>query len=110
MALFRKQIKPKSFEIPTRYWDAEKEEREERERRIKAELGIKDESNKNRAYVPNIKGKFRSAAHGDRSELLDKKRKSQRRIFFYVAILFVVIYFLFSGLPFVEEILKKIAD
>lgn len=111
MALFRKQMKPKPFEITPRYWDPAKEEREEREKRIKSELGITDDSEKgNDVYVPNIKGKFRSAAHGDRNELLDKKQKTIKRMLLYAAVLFVIIYFLFSGLPFIEELLKNIAD
>lgn len=116
MALFRKLNKPKPFEITPRYWDPEKEKREEREKRIKLELGIKDESDTDKSkegeelYIPNIKGKFRSAAHGDRAELHDRKVRSTRKMFLYGAILFVVIYFLFTGLPFIESLLENIAN
>ena len=46
----------RKFNLKPRYWDPEKEEREAREKRIKAELGIKDDDGQ---YIPNVQGQFR---------------------------------------------------
>ena len=51
-----KQPEYRKFDLKPRFWDPEKEERELRERRIKSELGIKEEDGK---YIPNIQGQFR---------------------------------------------------
>ncbi len=50
--LFR-QYKPKGFNMIPRYYDPEKERREERIKRIKMELGIKDDDQSN-DFVPTI--------------------------------------------------------
>jgi len=47
------------FEYNPRIWNPEKEEREERLRRIKEELGIVAKTSDGKPYVPNIKGSFR---------------------------------------------------
>ncbi|MDR2027372.1 MAG: hypothetical protein LBQ01_07430 [Prevotellaceae bacterium] len=47
------------FEYTPRIWDPEKEEREERLKRIREELGIVDNTSDGKPYVPNIKGAFR---------------------------------------------------
>ena len=41
------------FNLQPRYWDPAKEARIEREKRIKAELGIKDCDEQ---YIPNVRG------------------------------------------------------
>ena len=48
---FFKQYKPREFNFVPRYYDPEKEAREERVRRIKRELGIREEGEE---YVPTI--------------------------------------------------------
>lgn len=82
----------RKFEIKPRYWDADQEEREEREKRIKAELGIdKDEKD---IYIPNVKGRFTD---------LYRQRKANRhgyngryivRLFLVLIIVFLVLLFL----------------
>ncbi|MCF8223301.1 MAG: hypothetical protein K9J25_09150 [Bacteroidales bacterium] len=49
---FFKQFRPRGFNYTPMYYDPKKEEMEERERRIKAEMGIKDDTGKE--YVPRI--------------------------------------------------------
>ena len=56
MFLIFKKPEYRRFNLKPRYWDPAKEEREERERRVKAELGLKDDD---KTYIPNIKGQFR---------------------------------------------------
>ena len=53
MFLIFKKPEYRRFNLKPRYWDPAKEEREERERRVKAELGLKDDD---KTYIPNIKG------------------------------------------------------
>jgi hypothetical protein len=49
----------KRFEYTPRIWDPAKEEREERIKQIRKELGIIDNTSDGKPYVPNIKGSFR---------------------------------------------------
>ena len=51
MFLIFKKPEYRRFNLKPRYWDPAKEEREERERRVKAELGLKDDD---KTYIPNI--------------------------------------------------------
>ncbi len=51
---FFKQYKPKGFNYTPMYYDADKERREDRERLIKAELGIKEDGDNDKEYVPRI--------------------------------------------------------
>ncbi|PID89039.1 MAG: hypothetical protein CSB01_04115 [Bacteroidia bacterium] len=111
MALFRNLEKPKGFTRKPIYWDPEKEEREERERRIREELGLSDAEKENLStYKPRIKGQFRSAAHGDRAALKAERKKNMRRMFMTIAVLLVLLYFVFTALPFLEQFLEKFAE
>jgi hypothetical protein len=56
---FFKTPQHKRFEYTPRIWDPAKEEREERLKRIREELGIIDNTSDGKPYVPNIKGSFR---------------------------------------------------
>jgi hypothetical protein len=49
----------KRFEYIPRIWNPEKEERDERLRQIREELGIITNTSDGKPYVPNIKGSFR---------------------------------------------------
>ena len=96
-----KQPEYRKFNLKPRYWDPEKEERELRERRIKAELGIKDD---NEEYVPTIQGQFRQEY---------KKRKMARdsnspirsiRIFMILLFLLVAAFYIYIKHP--ETLMK----
>lgn len=111
MVLFKNQRRPKGFSRKPVYWNPEREERELREKRILAELGLTaEDKDKPAAYRADIKGKFRSAAHGDRDELREQKKKTHRKMLLLGALLIVVVYFLFTGLPAIERLLEKIAS
>lgn len=84
------------FNLKPRYWDPEKEEREMREKRIREELGLKDEAG---PYVPNIRGQFRQEY---------QKRKAARnsisfartlRLFMILILLFIAAYYVFMKNP-----------
>ncbi|MDR1886544.1 MAG: hypothetical protein LBQ70_01390 [Prevotellaceae bacterium] len=56
---FLKIPKHKRFEYTPRIWSPAREEREERLKRIREELGINNNTSDGKPYVPNIKGSFR---------------------------------------------------
>lgn len=85
--------KSKKFNIPPRFHDPDQEERDEREQRIKAELGIKDDE-EGKEYKPNIKGQFRNAMSRDSKSAEDARRKSNRRLIILILI-FTLIFYLF---------------
>jgi len=85
----------KQFKIIPRFHDPDKDEREERERRIKEELGIVDERKESgKPFRPNIRGQFRKTDGWAKSS--SSARKSQnRRLIFLVLILFLIFYLFF---------------
>ncbi len=86
--------KPRKFSIPYRYFDPEKEAMQDREERIKSELGLsekKDWSDPN--YKPNIRGQFRRSLKSTKS-IEDSKRKSATRLILLVIILSLIFYLL----------------
>lgn len=86
----------KKFNITPRFYDPDKEEREERERRIKEELGIVDEKKDDgRPFRPNVKGQFRRAQEGY-SKTSEKARKaSNTRLIILIMILALIFYLFF---------------
>lgn len=90
MALFSfyKVRKPRQFEHKPIYWDPHKEEKEERERRIKRELGMADESLED--YKPQIKGTFiQGTTHLKRS--LNKGESPRSREYKNVKLIVIVV-------------------
>ena len=87
--------KPNKFSIPPRYYDPGKEEREDREKRMKAELGIKDVPDPDKPYVPNIRGQFRRPGASNVRSADADRQKSNRRLIWMIVILVLVIYLFF---------------
>lgn len=87
--------KAKQFKITPRYYDPEQEEREERERRLKDELGIPVEKEEGKSYRPHIRGQFRQAMRGPSKTTEDYRRKSNRRLLILILILSMIFYFVF---------------
>ena len=84
---------PKKFYITPRFYDPDKEERENREKRIREELGLENEKRtEGQPFRPNIKGQFRNSNNwkGDTREAI----KSQRRRLTYLIIILMVIFLL----------------
>lgn len=83
MAKFFHTPKPRKFNLQPRYWDPEKEEREARDRRINAEMGIKEDGD----FKPHIsKGDFRKGLSDGKWSVGAQRRKSNNRL----VILFVI--------------------
>jgi hypothetical protein len=93
MARFFFTPKPKAFNVEPRYWDPKKEERENRERRIKAEMGIKDDDG---SYRPHIsRGEFKKGMMQGKWSLKTQRRRSNTRLLIIVALLILLLYFMF---------------
>lgn len=82
--------KNKKFNFKPRYYNEQKEELENRIRKIKREMGVKDLEDSEKPYIPNIKGQMR----GKRGENVEQKRKSSIRLFVILLILLALVYLL----------------
>ena len=80
----------KQFNYSPRYWDPEKEEREDRIRRIKQEMGIDLPSDPNRSTIR--RGSFRQAS---KKTKVKATRSSNIRLLIILAVLFLLAYLLF---------------
>jgi hypothetical protein len=80
----------KQFSYTPRYWDPEKEAREDRIRQIKQEMGIEIPSDPNRTTIK--RGSFRQA----RQKIKVKaNRNSNIRLMIILAVLFFLAYLIF---------------
>jgi len=85
---FFKQYRPRGFNYTPMYYDSDKERREERERLIKAELGIKEDGDKE--YVPGItRGSMTNYFHKQKTRV---QRYTLIRLIVIVLILFLITY------------------
>ncbi len=94
--------KAKQFSIRPRFYDPDKEERDERERRIKEELGIADEKKEDdKNFRPRVKGQFRNQ-DGWQSKSSNEARKAQniRLIWLFVILLLIFYLFFYSDILF----------
>ena len=80
----------KQFNYAPRYWDPEKEERENRIRQIKHEMGIDVPSDPNRTTIK--RGSFRKAKQQAK---VKASRNSNIRLVIILAVLFLLAYLLF---------------
>ena len=92
----------KRFHITPRFHDPDKEALAERERRIKEELGIVDETkDPDRPFRPNIKGQFRKTGDWQAKSSEAARRSQNRRLIFLILILALIFYlFFYSDLMF----------
>jgi len=91
---FFKKPEHKRFNLQPRYWDPAKEERNERERRIKSELGMTDG---NGQYIPNIKGKMKNELRHKHSDARGSRQKSNIRLIIILMILLFAAYIYLYG-------------
>jgi hypothetical protein len=87
--------KNKRFNISPRYYDPDKEERDERERRIKEEMGIVENADDKKPFRSNMSGQFRNTNKWQ-TKTSDKARKaSNKRLIVLILILSLLCYLLF---------------
>lgn len=96
--LFMKTRQPRKFEHKPIYWDPEKELAEERERRIKREMGIEEDDLS--SYKPQIKGSFYEGTTHlkksvDRGDDMDSRKYKNVRLAAILIILALVGWFIF---------------
>ncbi|MEN8115614.1 MAG: hypothetical protein ABFS16_01465 [Bacteroidota bacterium] len=85
----------KQFHVKPRFYDPDKEEREERERRIKEELGIVDEKKDDgKPFRPNVKGNFRNT-DGWQSRSSETARRAQNKRLLFLILILALIFYLF---------------
>ena len=87
---FFKVTTPKRFQYNPLYWDPEQEEREERVKRIKQEMGIDVPRNANRTTI--TRGSFRQNNQKVKSKA---SRDSNRRLLIIVVVLLFLAYLIF---------------
>ncbi len=88
--------KPKQFSFRPRFYDPEKEEFEQREQRIKEELGIATEKTyDSKSYRDRIRGSFRNQGR-NQSKTADELRRSQNsRLIIMIIVLALIFYLVF---------------
>jgi hypothetical protein len=87
--------KPKQFHISPRFYDPDKEERDDRVQRIKDELGIVDEKkDREGSYRPRIKGQFRNQ-DAWQAKSSEPARRSQNKRLLYLFVILALVFYLF---------------
>jgi len=84
---FFRQNKPKEFRFNPRYYDPVKEEKEERLRRIKEELGMSTDGEKR--YSTIQRGTFNQRFRQNQQKA---KRNSSVRLLMIILVLFLLVY------------------
>lgn len=93
---FFRTSKPKAFEYKPLYYDAEKEEREQR----KKELRLDDSSDHKSFYRGELQRKWRRGKS-------DQKKNTRMRTTIYLAILLFAVYYIFFT-DFVQRLVNSI--
>ena len=75
------------FNMTCRYYDQEKEEMNNREDRIKSELGLNKNKEFNPNYRPNIRGQFRNSMGMNSKSASDARKRSNTRLIFLIIVL-----------------------
>ncbi len=86
--------KPKQFEYKPRFYDPVVEERRERERRIREELGMTGEPAQGQRRTMVIRGQFRKSGFRRGATTEEARRKSNRRLLVLILLLAALFYFL----------------
>ncbi|MBL4560250.1 MAG: hypothetical protein JKX79_04625 [Labilibaculum sp.] len=93
-ASFLKKPEHKRFNIQPRYWDPAKDERVDRERRIRGELGLKGEDE---PYTPNIKGRMKTQLRHGHFDSNGSRNKSNIRLLVIFVLLSLAAYIYIYG-------------
>ncbi len=101
MFLLFKKPEYRRFNLKPRYWDPEKEAREAREKRIRAELGLSDDDSQ---YIPDVKGQLRKEFEKRKSARNGLNSSHTIRVFMILIMLFLVAFYVFIKNP--EGILR----
>ena len=86
----------KTFDLKTRYYDAEKEELEQRVERAKRDAGIKGAVNEKGVYIPNIKGQMMRHSIESRPSIAEESTIISRRWLVITIILTLIVYVVYK--------------
>jgi hypothetical protein len=84
--------KGKQFNVPYRFYDPKKEERDKRDARIRAEMDA-DKDNKEHEFGTNIKGSFSSGLKKNRFTRNERKKSNIRLLLIFVILALLVFLF-----------------
>ncbi len=105
---FTKTARHRVFQHDPIYYDEKKEQREERERRIRGELGLLDENNEKSAYADRIKGGMRRRIKSHYEVTRSAKRRSNLRLIIILIILMILgVYLANSGMEWMRTYLAQ---
>lgn len=91
MGLF-KQPEYRRFNLKPRYWDPEAEARKEREKRIRAELGLKEDGDE---YIPDVRAGLQREYNKRRAVRRGQKANSRTfRLFLILIVLLMIAFYL----------------
>lgn len=97
--IFTKVARHRVFQHDPIYFDPKKEERQERERRIKEELGLLSEEEKETGYADRIRGGMRRRIKSNYEVSRSTRRRSNLRLIVILIVLMVIgLYLAKSGL------------
>ncbi len=92
---FVKIAEHRTFHHKPIYYDEDKEEREERLRNAKNELGVEQEQD-DRTTEARVRGKMRRRIHTNIEVTRKEKRKSNLRLIIIIIALMILFYYLFN--------------
>ncbi|SFE68748.1 hypothetical protein [Thermophagus xiamenensis] len=96
--IFFKIPSHRRFDYDPIYYDPAKEKREERERRIRKELGLsKEEGQENRAYAERIRGGMRRRIKSHFEVTRSERKKSNLRLIIILILLIALFYYLMDS-------------
>lgn len=87
----------KQFGFKPRFFDPDKEERADREKRIKGELGIVEEKEEDngKPFKSNLKGQFRAGDSWQAKSSDEARRAHSRRLLWVLFTLVLIVYVCF---------------
>ena len=88
--------KRRQFNMPYRFYDPAKEEMQEREDRIKKEMGIHEKKEFDENYRPNIRGQFRRSLGESSKSMSDARYRSKSKLITFLIILAIAIFLFFK--------------
>lgn len=93
MGMFVKLPKHKSFDIRPRYWNPEEEAKKEREKRVRAELGLDENGG---GYVPDVRAGLQREYARRKAERAGGRMIRAYRFFIVLIVLLLLVFYLVS--------------
>lgn len=101
---FSKVARHRVFQHDPIYYDEKKEERDARERRIKDELGLLSDEDKDDGYADRIRGGIRRRMKSHYEVARSEKRRSNLRlVVILIALMILGVYLIQEGMVWMES-------